>query len=112
MSKFHTTITVNRRQLKANCTVEHQPSLYKIDEELTATIAKSIQEEIDAEILWNILKNDGWVKVEVSYYTDNNHAIDISEWLVKNIRHRYKRNRREFLFESQQDANWFKIRWL
>lgn len=101
-----------RRQLKSGWTIEHQPSIFEVDDDLTSGIAKRIQEEIDAEILWKMLKREGWIEVEVSYYTDNNHAVDITYWVESNVRHQYKRSWRRFLFESEQDANWFKIRWL
>jgi hypothetical protein len=42
---------------------------------------------------------------------DNHHAIDITYWLEENCKHSYERNGRDFIFESQKDANWFILRW-
>ena len=115
MSKYHSkTISIKgpRRRLKSGWTIEKQSPIFDVYDETANTMAEGIQKVIDAEVLWNMLKSAGWVYVEISYYTDNNHAIDISEWIESNVRHRHMRSNRQFIFESEQDANWFKIRWL
>jgi hypothetical protein len=48
----------------------------------------------------------------ISRYIDNHHAIDITYWLKINCKKAYEGYGRDFIFESQKDANWFKLRWL
>jgi hypothetical protein len=38
-------------------------------------------------------------------------AVDIIVWLENNCKGSFERNGRDFIFESQKDANWFILRW-
>jgi hypothetical protein len=38
-------------------------------------------------------------------------ATLIKEWLSLNCKQSHERYRSDFIFESQKDANWFKLRW-
>jgi hypothetical protein len=66
----------------------------------------------DLEVLWGMLQGIGWQRVMLPRFVDNNHAIDIRHWLALNTKKSYVQIAgRDFLFESQQDANWFVLRW-
>jgi hypothetical protein len=82
-----------------------------LQNEILDIAAKEMQQEIDREILWEMLQGMGWHRVMLPRLVDNDHAIDITYWLEENCRHPFERNGRDFIFESQQDANWFKLRW-
>jgi len=75
-------------------------------------MANSIASDIDREVLWGMLTGIGWTRVMVPRLIDNEHAIDITYWLEDNCKHPFERNGRDFIFESQQDANWFTLRWM
>jgi hypothetical protein len=74
--------------------------------------ATQMSQEIDREVLWGMLEGLGWSRIMLPRLIDNNHAIDITYWLEANCKAAYQRNGRDFMFESQQDANWFRLRWL
>jgi hypothetical protein len=74
-------------------------------------MANSIASDIDREILWGMLQGMGWTRVMLPRLLDNMHAIDVTCWLEGNCKNNYERSGRDFIFESQQDANWFKLRW-
>jgi hypothetical protein len=75
--------------------------------------AKVMEESINFEILSGILVDMmGWTRVELSRYTDNNHAIDIKEWVASNCKHDTKQNGATWMFENAKEAMWFKLRWL
>jgi hypothetical protein len=82
-----------------------------IQNEILDIAAKEMQEDIDREILWGMLEGIGWTRVMLPRLIDNNHAIDITYWLEDNCKNSVERNGRDFMFESLQDANWFKLRW-
>jgi hypothetical protein len=84
---------------------------YILEQEMIEAKAKEMQMEIDREILWGMLEGIGWTRVMLPRLIDNIHAIDITYWLEGNCKNSYERSGRDFLFESQQDANWFKLRW-
>ena len=87
-------------------------AIISIEQQLSDILAKEIANEIDREVLWNMLKESGWHQVVIDRLTDNNHAIDITFWLEKNIKNRYERNGREFLFSAERDAITFILRWV
>ena len=82
-----------------------------LEEEIADRLGSKMAQEIDREILWGMLQGIGWTRVMLPRYIDNNHAIDITYWLEETVKNPFERNGRDFIFESQKDANWFKLRW-
>jgi hypothetical protein len=89
--------------------VESQTGL--LEKEMIEAKAKEMSDEIDREVLWGMLEGMGWTRVMLPRLIDNRHAVDITHWLALNTKKAYERSGRDFMFESQQDANWFKLRW-
>ena len=83
-----------------------------LEQEIIAGKATEMSQEIDREVLWGMLEGLGWTRIMLTRLIDNNHAIDITHWLEDNCKGAYERNGRDFMFESQRDANWFRLRWL
>ena len=79
-----------------------------LQEQILAEQAEAWAIEFDREVVWSLL---GWTRVKLSRLQDNNHAIDITEWLHKNCKSAYQRNGREFIFENKKDAVQFILRW-
>jgi hypothetical protein len=73
--------------------------------------AKEMQTEIDREIIWGLFEGMGWTRFKISRFTDNNHAVDITNWLLDNCKGQFERNGAEFLFEDSKDAVLFMMRW-
>jgi len=82
-----------------------------LEQEIINGQAEQMSREVDREILWSMLQGMGWTRVMLPRLLDNMHAIDITYWLEGNCKNNYERSGRDFIFESQQDANWFKLRW-
>ena len=82
------------------------------EDEIADNLGNEMAREIDREILWGMLEGIGWCRVMLPRLIDNNHAIDITYWLEDNCKNAFERNGRDFMFESLQDANWFKLRWM
>ena len=83
-----------------------------IEEEMIEQAGTEMAREVDREVLWGMLQGLGWTRVMLPRFVDNHHAIDIGYWLEDNCKQAFERGGRDFLFESQQDANWFKLRWM
>jgi hypothetical protein len=83
-----------------------------IEDEIMQKMAEQMSTEVDREILWGMLEGMGWTRVLLPKLIDNHHAIDITYWLEENCRNPFERNGRDFIFESQKDANWFMLRWM
>jgi hypothetical protein len=82
-----------------------------IVEEILNRAGNQMAQDIDREVLWGMLQGLGWTRVMLPRLIDNYHAIDITHWLEDNCKQSYERSGRDFLFESQKDANWFILRW-
>ena len=78
--------------------------------------SKEMSASIDRLILENARfinrLDEGWHLVKISKLVDNNHAIDINNWLAENIdKEEYQRDIRDFIFKREQDAMLFLLRW-
>jgi len=82
-----------------------------LEKEMIEAKAKEFQQEMDREILWGMLEGIGWHRVMLPTLGDAYMAVDIITWLEENCKKAYERSGRDFIFESQKDANWFKLRW-
>lgn len=83
-----------------------------LEKEMIEAAGNRMQNEIDREVLWGMLKDCGWHRVMIDRSTDNKHAIDITTWLQENIKNPYERNGRDFLFSAERDATMFILRWV
>jgi len=67
---------------------------------------------IDNDVLRSCLVEGGWTEIEF-YYKNNSHAIDVLEWLGKNVKeNQWSRLNSYFVFRKKKDAEWFVLRWL
>lgn len=82
-----------------------------LEEEILDKAGKDMAREIDREVLWGLFEGIGWTRFKISRLTDNNHAIDITNWLSDNCKGQFERNGAEFLFEDSKDAVLFMMRW-
>ena len=83
-----------------------------IEKQVLENQAKLLAQEIDREVLWNMMCELGWVRVDLPAETDVQQSIEIVEWLRKNIDNPYEKAGRKFIFKDEKDAMWFKLRWL
>jgi hypothetical protein len=104
-------ITANTRQLKATWTVSLQPGLPLLHQELEGELAKTLQEEIDWEVMTDVLAGGGWTKVDIGRLENNKHAIDIHIWIEENVKGLTRQRGSIFMFENKEEAEWFTLRW-
>jgi hypothetical protein len=82
-----------------------------LQEQILNDAAKRMSDEIDFEILCGMLCEMGWTKVVLSPMTrETSDAIDA--WLVENVSNPFETMGLVWIFEDEQDANWFSLRWL
>jgi hypothetical protein len=83
-----------------------------IEEDIAYKMSMQMQQEIDKEILWGMLKGLGWTRVTLSSETAMTSATNIKEWLSVNCSGPYEKHRSDFIFEDSKDASMFILRWM
>jgi len=108
MKKLKTTRTVTLKE-------DHNPTYgTNLEEEVSKVLTEEITEEIDWEILSEMLVSGGWTKVAISEQWSNMTALhqhEIKEWCREHLTGHYKARGRMWVFEKEQDAEWFILRW-
>jgi hypothetical protein len=74
--------------------------------------SQELAEEMDFSVLADLFKQIGWVEVDFDPHVESILAYEIQHWMRDNCKGQYKSRGRRFLFEREQDAAWFQIRWL
>ena len=82
-----------------------------LEQEILDELSTQMQSEMDREILWDMLKRMGFRRVNLVRFKDNNHAVDITDWLAEHCNHAFERRGADFIFESEIDAVNFTLRW-
>lgn len=83
-----------------------------LHEEITEQAAKRMAEEIDAEILRGFLKETGWHEVILSWIMTHEISQEVDAWVEQKSKGKYWNRGLVWLFESETDAMWFKMRWM
>lgn len=74
--------------------------------------AKQLMQEMDREIMWGMLADIGWTRVMLPWPVTFENLKEIHAWVDQNVKAGYQKNRTDFIFENDDDAMWFKLRWL
>ena len=82
-----------------------------IEEDIINKAGKRMADEIDFGILSEMLCELGWRKVILSPMTLEA-GLTIDDWTDKHIKGPFETMGLVWVFEQEQDANWFALRWL
>ena len=83
----------------------------KVEEELLDNIGKQMAKEMDFHIIADLLVDIGWTSVELKRFQNNAKVVDINLWIEANCTGEWKNISTRYVFEKQQDAEWFILRW-
>ena len=82
-----------------------------LEEEILNKAGKAMADEIDFGILTEMLCELGWRKVILKPMTLET-GLTIDDWTDKHIKGPFETMGLVWVFEQEQDANWFALRWL
>ena len=82
-----------------------------LEDEIITKMGKQMSDEIDFEILTGMLCQLGWRKIILSPMTTEN-SIEVDVWTVRNVKGNFETMGLVWVFEQEEDANWFALRWL
>ncbi len=83
-----------------------------LEEELMTKMSMQMQKEMDAEILRSMFKDIGWHEVVLTPMTSER-GKEIDRWVQNTVKGRsHWAHGLVWIFEQEQDAMWFKLKWL
>ena len=82
-----------------------------LEEEILNKAGSRMANEIDFEILCGMLTELGWRKIILKPMTWEAGA-NIDTWTAQHIKGPFETMGLVWIFEQEQDANWFALRWL
>ena len=86
-------------------------TMSNLEDEIINKLGKELANEIDFQILADMLCSIGWRKVILSPMTwEDGYAVDA--WTAKHIKGNFETMGLVWVFEREEDANWFTLRWL
>lgn len=83
-----------------------------LQDQILAEKSKEMAKEIDREVLWSMLQSLGWQRVMLPVFGSTQEYSDVFEWTRINCKNSFEHHKRDYIFESKQDAAWFALRWL
>jgi len=82
-----------------------------IEEDIINKAGKAMADEIDFQILADMLCELGWRKVILRPMTWEM-GLEVDAWTAKHIKGPFENMGLVWIFEQEEDANWFALRWL
>jgi hypothetical protein len=85
--------------------------MISIEEDIINKAGKAMADEIDFGILTEMLCELGWRKIILSpMSTEDSYEVDV--WTAKHIKGHFETMGLVWVFELEEDANWFALRWM
>ena len=82
-----------------------------LEDEIVNNMSQRLCNEIDFEILTGMLCEIGWRKIILRPMTmEDSFAVD--EWTKEHVKGNFETMGLVWVFERNEDANWFALRWL
>jgi hypothetical protein len=82
-----------------------------LEDEIITKLGNEMANEIDFQILCDMLTELGWRRVILSpMSTEDSYEVDM--WTKKHVKGHFETLGLVWVFELEEDANWFALRWL
>lgn len=83
-----------------------------LEEQLDHQLSTQVSEAIDNDLYIQVLISSGWTQIKHNLmYRSIDHMLTQSTWLENNCQGRFLRVGMYMMFEQQQDAVMYKLRW-
>jgi len=82
-----------------------------LEDEIITKMGKQMSDEIDFEILTGMLCELGWRKIILSPMTHED-STEVDVWTAKHVKGHFETMGLVWVFEQEEDANWFALRWM
>ena len=82
-----------------------------LEQEMMKVLSEEISREMDFGIMSEMMIQQGWHKVQLPPFKNNNHAVDIKYWAEEHCQFGYMNHGTTFVFEDKGDAVNFTLKW-
>lgn len=82
-----------------------------LQEQIIDDAGKALSNEIDFQILAGMLVEIGWRKIILNPMTWEE-GYEVDAWTAKHVKGNFETMGLVWVFEDEEDANWFALRWL
>ena len=82
-----------------------------LEEQIAHQLSKQVSKRIDNELLIEVLTSIGWTKVKYKPVISSEGAVDCQDWMIETCKGPFKRIGLYFLFENQEDAVMYTLKW-
>jgi hypothetical protein len=82
-----------------------------LEDEIITKLGNEMANEIDFQILCDMLTELGWRRVILSPMTWEQ-GLEVDAWTAKHIKGPFENMGLVWIFEMEEDANWFALRWM
>lgn len=87
-------------------------SIRDLEQELTDSLAQEMKKTMDFEIMADIMVTmRGYVRTEIDYGPEQS-WVDVIAWVDNNCSGEYQEHNGMWLFELEEDAVLFRLKWL
>lgn len=83
-----------------------------LEDEIIKELSTQMQSEMDFQILSDMLVQLGWTKIVLPRFYSREHSVDVLGWCEKNIKNPYERRGTVFMFQHEDDAVLFSLKWI
>jgi hypothetical protein len=82
-----------------------------IEDSIAEDLSRQMKEEIDRKILFDLLVEIGWTRIELPNKFLPVSGVELHKWREQNLTGHYRAHEHIWLFEKSQDAVLFALRW-
>ena len=82
-----------------------------VEDDLIDQLTKEMERERDADILYGLYRVSGWHEVKLTRWLDRDEAAELWDWRRDNVTGDCYNVDQGWLFELEQDAIMFALRW-
>ncbi len=88
-----------------------QTAMQVMEEQYAEEAARRMAEDIDQGIMFDLLQQMGWTRVELSSKWLPVTGIELHEWREANLTGHWRAHNNVWMFENKNDAALFKLTW-
>jgi len=88
-----------------------QTAMQVMEEKYAEEAARGMAEDIDQRIMFDLLQEMGWTRVELSSKWLPVTGIELHEWREANLTGHWRAHNNVWMFENKNDAAIFKLTW-